>query len=146
MVKLDFLGGDTCFSSLVDNEPAHKGFPPCAANNMSNDRFYRSLYGPTFLVNFTDYGHGDNIDEPIYTAVKEVCAPCKGDVCQLPQYKLDLATLITSFLHAIYNRDVQLLQVAEKPQIFLKMHVANKYDLHNYDYSTGGPGGFCTHD
>ena len=146
MVKLRFFCIDIRASSFVDNEPAHKGFPPCAANNMSNDRFYRSLYGPTFLVNFTDYGHGDNIDLPIYNAVKEVCAPCKGTVCQLPQYKLDLATLIISFVHGIYNRDVQLLQVAEKPQNYLKAHVANKYDLHNYDYSAGGPGGFCTHD
>ena len=139
-----------CFSSslslLLDSVPTHKGFPPCASSNTSNDRFYRSLYGPTFLVNFTNYGHGDNIDLPIYDVVKLVCTPCTGDVCQFPQYKLDMANLITSFVYGVFNRDVELLQVVQQPQRFLKTTVANKYDLHNYDYSKGGPGGFCKHD
>lgn len=134
------------FIFVLDSVPLHKGYPPCASSNTSNDRFYRSLYGPTFLVNFTDYGHGDNIDLPIYEAVKLVCTPCNGTVCQFPQYKLDLATLIVSFVYGIFNRDVKLLQVVQQPQHYLNTTVVNKYDLHNYDYSTGGPGGFCKHD
>jgi hypothetical protein len=131
---------------ISDNVPSHAALPPCASNNVSNDRFYRSLYGPTFLVNFTDYGHGDNLDNPSHEAVKLMCGSCIGDACQYPQFKLDEGTLITSFVHAIYNRDVQLLNMIENPQLSLKSRVTNKFDLHNYDYSTGGPGGFCTHD
>ena len=132
--------------TIGDNVPSHRGFPPCASSNVSNDRFYRALYGPTFLVNFTDYGHGDNLDEPTNEGVKLLCGGCQGDVCQFPQYKLEEATLITSFVYGIYNRDLELLKIVQNPQSYFKSHVANKYDLHNYDYSTGGPGGFCTHD
>lgn len=112
---------------------------------MSNDRWYRSLYGPTFLINITDYGHADNLDEPFHEASKLMCTACKGDVCNFPQYKTEEATLITTFVHGIFNRDVQRIQMIENPQSFLKSRVSNKYDLHGYDYKTGGPGGFCTH-
>jgi hypothetical protein len=104
------------------------------------------LYGPTFLVNFTDYGHGDNLDEPSHTGAAIVCGQCKGSYCNFPQYKLEEATLITTFVRGIFERDVQKLSVVQNPQSFFKSRLTNKYDLHNYDYSKGGPGGFCTHD
>jgi hypothetical protein len=113
---------------------------------MSNDRWYRSLYGPTFLINITDYGHADNLDEPFHEASKLMCTPCKGTICDFPQYKTDESTLITSFVSAIFNRDLRQLHIIQNPQVFLKSHVLNKYDLHGYDYQDGGPGGFCTHD
>ncbi|CAF0760439.1 unnamed protein product [Rotaria sp. Silwood1] len=133
-------------SNGLDNIPAFKEGPPCAPNNISNDRWYRSLYGPTFLVNLTNYGHADNLDEPFHEASKLMCEPCKGTICDFLQYKTDEATLITSFVYAIFNRDIQQLKIIENPQSFLQSHVSNKYDLHDYDYKTGGPGGFCTHD
>ena len=113
---------------------------------MSNDRWYNSLYGPTFQVNFTDYGHADNLDEPIHTLSETICKPCKGDICDFPQYKIEEGTLIATFFHAIFNRDLQQLKIIENPQSIVKSHVTNKFDLHNYDFKTGGPGGFCTHD
>ena len=122
------------------------GFPACAPANMSNDRWYRSLYGPTFLVNTTDYGHADNLDNPSHEPSKLVCKPCEGDVCDLPQFKLDEATLITTFVHAIFNQDVEKIKNIENPQSIVKVRTTNKFDLHNYNYTTGGPGGFCTHD
>jgi hypothetical protein len=131
---------------ILDNVSVGKKFPPCAPNNISNDRWYRSLYGPTFLVNLTDYGHADNLDEPYHEASKLMCEPCKGDICNLLQYKTDEATLITSFVNAIFNRDLKQLEIIQNPQGFLKSHTSNKYDLHNYDFKSGGPGGFCTHD
>jgi hypothetical protein len=134
------------FYIILDNVPVIKTGPACAPNNMSNDRWYRSLYGPTFLVNLTDYGHADNLDDPYHAASEVMCTPCKGDICNFPQYKSDEATLITSFVHAIFDRDLQQLQIIKNPQSFLKIQVLNKYDLHNYNYDFGGPGGFCTHD
>ena len=112
---------------------------------MSNDRWYRSLYGPTFLVNFTDYGHADNLDNPSHEPSKLVCKPCKGDICNVNQFKIDEATLVTTFVRAIFNRDLDQLRLIENPR-FTQMNLSNKYDLHNYNYTTGGPGGFCTHD
>jgi hypothetical protein len=134
------------FSITLDNVPVSKNAPACAPSNTSDDRWYRSLYGPTFLVNLTDYGHADNLDDPYHEASKLMCTPCKGDICNFPQYKNDEATLITSFVHAIFNQDLRQLQIVQVPQGFLKSHVSNKYDLHDYDYKYGGPGGFCTHD
>ena len=131
---------------ISDSVSVAKEIPPCASNNISNDRWYRSLYGPTFLVNFTDYGHGDNLDYPYYEAVKFLCTPCKGASCDLQQFKIDEGTLITTFVHAIFNRDVQKLQSVLNPRSIVKSNVANKYDLHGYDYASGGPGGFCKHD
>ena len=123
-----------------------KGFPACAPANMSNDRWYRSFYGPTFLVNATDYGHADNFDNPSYVPLKYLCKPCSGAVCDLLQFKLDEATLITTFVHAIFNQDVEKIKNIENPQSIVKVRTTNKFDLHNYNYTTGGPGGFCTHD
>lgn len=104
------------------------------------------MYGPTFLVNLTDYGHADNLDDPAHAASELVCAPCKGTQCDLPQYKSDEATLITSFVYAVFDKDLSKLNVILNPQNYLQIRVSNKYDLHGYNYTTGGPGGFCTHD
>ena len=82
-------------------------------------------------VSLTDYGHADNL------------VPCKGDICNFAQYKNDEGTLVATFVYAIFNRDVQQLQIIENPQSVIKTHVTNKFDLHNYDYKTGG---FCTHN
>lgn len=120
--------------------------PPCAPKNISNDRWYYSLYGPTFHINITDYGHADNLDEPFHEASKIMCTWCQGTVCDLPLYKTEEATLITTFIGAILNRSVQKLQIIQNPQPYMQSRVSNKYDLHGYDYTTGGPGGFCTHD
>ncbi|CAF1340052.1 unnamed protein product [Adineta ricciae] len=133
-------------SAGLDSVPVGQKSPACAPNNISNDRWYRSLYGPTFLINITDYGHADNLDEPYHEASKIMCKPCTGSLCHFAQYKFDEATLITSFIRAIFNRDLRQLKTIQNPQSAVQSHVSNKYDLHGYDYTSGGPGGFCTHD
>ncbi|CAF1287804.1 unnamed protein product [Adineta steineri] len=143
---LPFRTPTLIISAGLDNVSIGKKTPACAPNNISNDRWYRSLYGPTFFINITDYGHADNLDEPFHEASKLMCTPCKGSICHFSQYKTDEATLITSFVHAIFGRDLQQLQIIKNPQIYLQSHVLNKYNLHGYNYTFGGPGGFCTHD
>ncbi|UJR35499.1 hypothetical protein I4U23_028253 [Adineta vaga] len=133
-------------SAGLDNVSVGQKTPACAPNNISNDRWYRSLYGPTFLINITDYGHADNLDEPFHEASKLMCTACKGSLCQFRQYKIDEATLITSFIRAIFERDLRQLYIIKNPQFTIQSHVSNKYDFHGYDYQYGGPGGFCTHD
>ena len=98
------------------------------------------------MVNFTDYGHADNLDGLPAEFAQFGCKPCKGDICNFAQYKTDEATLITSFVHGIFNQDPDQLRLIENPSSFIQMRLSNKYDLHNYNYTTGGPGGFCTHD
>ena len=40
-----------------------QGKVPCAPANVSNVRFYDSLAGPTWHLNFIDYGHADILDD-----------------------------------------------------------------------------------
>lgn len=47
----------------LDPVPVHSGIPACAPSNFSNNRFYKSLPGPTWMLNFTDYGHADILDD-----------------------------------------------------------------------------------
>lgn len=130
----------------LDDISVAKGMPACAPNNMSNDRWYRSLYGPTFLINITDYGHADNLDEPFHEASKAICKSCKKNDCNFRQFKFDEASLITTFVYGIFDRNLQQINTIENPEGFIASHVVSKYDLHDYDYKSGGPGGFCTHD
>ena len=39
--------------------------PACAPYDMSNYRFYKSLSGPTWYMNFTQYGHNDFLNDVI---------------------------------------------------------------------------------
>lgn len=130
----------------VDGLPSSKLTPACAPNNISNDRWYRSLYGPTFFVNFTDFGHADNLDGLPAQVSQFMCSTCKGTVCNFPQFKADEAKLITTFVHGIFTQNPDQIRLIENPNWFLEMTLSHKYDLHNYNYTTGGPGGFCTHD
>lgn len=44
--------------------PAIHGSPTaCAPANLSNTRFYECMPGPTWMLNFTDYGHADILDD-----------------------------------------------------------------------------------
>lgn len=113
---------------------------------MSNDRWYRSLYGPTFFVNFTDFGHADNLDGLPAQVSQFMCSTCQGTVCNFGQFKTDEAKLITTFVHGIFNQNPDQIRMIENPNWFLEVQLSHKYDLHNYNYTTGGPGGFCTHD
>lgn len=83
---------------------------------------------------------------PIFEGVKVACGTCSGTQCNYSQYKFEEATFITTFVYGILNRDVDLLKVIQEPQVYFKSRIESKFDLHGYDYSTGGPGGFCTHD
>lgn len=41
-------------------------WPPCAPEDLSNNRFYDAMPGATWSVNATDYGHGDMLEpEPL---------------------------------------------------------------------------------
>ncbi len=53
------LIGATGLSSV---SVGHLNPTSCAPTNISNMRFYESLPGPTFYMNFTTYGHADVLD------------------------------------------------------------------------------------
>jgi len=44
-------------------------FPACAPKEFSNDRFYNALTGPTVMINATQYGHMDCVDDEFYNII-----------------------------------------------------------------------------
>jgi hypothetical protein len=63
--KLPFETPILLATTGLANVPRFKGLPPCAPKNLSNIRFYDSLAGPIWNLNFTDYGHVDFFDENV---------------------------------------------------------------------------------
>ena len=43
--------------------------PACAPEDLSNDRFFHAMTGPTIKVNTTQYGHADCFDDGLYNIV-----------------------------------------------------------------------------
>ena len=63
-IQLPFITPTLIIATGFDSLPLfpHIG-APCAPTNMSNMRFYDSLSGPTWYLNFTSYGHMDIFDD-----------------------------------------------------------------------------------
>lgn len=70
--QLPFLMPTLIITTGLDSIPRGPGFPACAPANFSNLRFYASLSGPTWLLNFTSYGHADVLDDFV-SLFKHVC-------------------------------------------------------------------------
>jgi len=64
----------------LDSVPGVDGlgnlFPACAPEEFSNDRFYDALTGPTVMINTTQYGHLDCVDDDVYNLIStlHLCA------------------------------------------------------------------------
>ena len=104
----------------------------CASDAISNDRFFRSLVGPTWLLNFTDFGHTDMLDDSFRLAPGAVCPTCtqyfSSTTCNYTQFRQDEADAIAGFTTGILNcgsgqRDLQFLK---KPECYFKSRVTIK--------------------
>lgn len=65
--QLDFVVPTLLITTGYDSVPAIHGAPACAPANFSNARFYVCLPGPTWMLNFTQYGHADILDDWVTT-------------------------------------------------------------------------------
>lgn len=61
--KLPFQIPTLIVATGLSSARANPLFVSCAPSNNSNERFYNSLDGPTWYMNFTDYGHADILDD-----------------------------------------------------------------------------------
>ena len=43
--------------------------PACVPQGLGNKRFYDAMPGSTWMVNATDYGHGDVLDDRYYNGL-----------------------------------------------------------------------------
>lgn len=61
--QLAFVTPTLVIANGYDSVPVFHGSPPCAPANLSNTRFYECMPGPTWMLNFTAYGHADILDD-----------------------------------------------------------------------------------
>ena len=79
---VDLMGGlfPACAPEVVDLNVKLQHLNPCSqCQDLSNERFYSALTGPTVLVNTTEYGHLDCLDEAVFQLAASIhlCAANK---------------------------------------------------------------------
>ena len=101
-------------SGGIDNVPTLPPPPPapaislaCAPDAISNDRFYQSLSGPTWLLNFTKFGHADMLDDSFILSPSAVCPTCTrfldATTCNYAQFRQDEANAIADFTNGLVD-------------------------------------------
>jgi len=73
-------------------------WPPCAPEELANDRFYEALTGPVVMINTTAYGHMDCVDQDMLDLM-ETFHICKTDpTSPKDSYKRYVAGVVLAFL------------------------------------------------
>merc|ERR1712192_362578 len=62
----------------LDTIPGLGFGPACAPVDLGSDRFYNAMAGPTLILNTTQFGHADLLDE-LEAGANEVIKFCKAD-------------------------------------------------------------------
>jgi len=111
--KLNFNIPSLIISGGLDSVPGIDGlgnlFPACAPEDLSNDRFYDALTGPTILVNTTEYGHIDCLDDGLYNVVAglHLCATNRNMDRDI--YRSYLGGEVVAFLKYFHEGDCNML-------------------------------------
>merc|ERR1711970_225650 len=115
--KLNFQTPTLIISGGLDSLPGIDNIgslmPACAPEDLSNDRFYEALTGPTVLVNTTEYGHIDCLDEGMLDML-EMIHFCKTDTnTDKEAYRTFVAGQITAFLKFVGDGECSLGELLE---------------------------------
>lgn len=62
---LNFAIPTLILSTGLSRQSVNPAFPACAPDLLSNTRFYEVMSGPTWKLNFTDYGHADILTDTV---------------------------------------------------------------------------------
>ncbi|CAF1370643.1 unnamed protein product [Didymodactylos carnosus] len=145
--KLSFNTSVLIMSTGLDARAAYPGEPACAPDSMSNNRFYQCLSGPKWLLNFTNYGHADMLDEPARVGNNIICSTCSqlpiATTCNYEKFRQDEANAIVNFTQGILNgiNGQQQLQFLQQPQLYFSSRVTIKPNIQEVKPSNG----FCQH-
>merc|ERR1712198_263049 len=72
--------------------------PACAPVELGSDRFYNAMAGPTLILNTTQFGHADLLDE-LEAGANEIIKFCKADPdSDKYSYRVELGGQLVSFL------------------------------------------------
>ena len=116
--------------------------PPCAPNNMSNERFYGVLKGPTWYMNFTEYGHADCLDDFWKLFAEIICRSCENN-CDYNKFRSNLAVALVKFVDGLYYKDETAFDYFEKPEKWRNISVETHFKNQGFDKKKGG---YCIHD
>ena len=102
--RLNFTIPTLLTRSGLDPKRANPFYPPCAPDNMSNDRFFYALRGPTWLLNATKFGHVDCLDPTGAISGGLVCAS-SGLFSDRKAYRSMLSGTVASFADLLFKSD-----------------------------------------
>eukprot|EP00756_Hemistasia_phaeocysticola_P013680 Hpha_TRINITY_DN15295_c3_g11::TRINITY_DN15295_c3_g11_i1::g.68473::m.68473/K08099/E3.1.1.14; chlorophyllase len=114
--------------------------PPCAPDNLSNDRFYDAWRGPIWEVNATQMGHADLLNPGISGFGSLTCPSGKKEANVL-DYIRQIAGLTKSFLDLVFGGDASAEQTLTTTAGMPMDSQANK---NNNGFAPPFKGG-CTH-
>merc|ERR1712012_638792 len=82
----------------LDTIPGLGFGPACAPVELGSDRFYNAMAGPTLILNTTQFGHADLLDE-LEAGANEIIRFCKADKdSDKYSYRVELGGQIVNFL------------------------------------------------
>jgi len=82
----------------LDTIPGLGFGPACAPVELGSDRFYNAMAGPTLILNTTQFGHADLLDE-LEAGANEIIKFCKADPdSDKYSYRVELGGQLVSFL------------------------------------------------
>ncbi|XP_023340177.1 chlorophyllase-1 [Eurytemora carolleeae] len=93
--------------------------PACAPEDLSNLRFYDALPGNTWLINATDYGHGDCLDQFFVDAIQftHFCGSADDSVPR-EEYRSFIGGEIVTFMsHTLGLQDCTISRYMEDPSL-----------------------------
>lgn len=145
--QLPFVIPTLIIRSELDPIPKSAILPACAPDALSNERFYNSLPGPTWMLNFTHYGHGDFLDDfAVKYIVSTICKTCEAN-CDFELYRNNVVKAITLFYKGVKEKNKNFLLGLENPNnssFFDKnIKILSTFKYNGYDVIKTGS--FCTH-
>merc|ERR1711935_1167274 len=131
-------------SGGLDSTPGmdHTGgiVPACAPQDLSNDRFFNAMTGPTLLINTTDYGHIDCMDQAFIDVVGAINFCKTNPDADKDVYRNFIAGQVVAFLKFVgesnNNMEDILLQNFPNPGV----DVGRVDAKGEFSESCGGPG------
>jgi len=120
---LNFAVPTLILAAGLDNTPGLDGLgglvPPCAPNDLANMRFYDAMPGDTWLINATDYGHGDGMEQIFVDAIQftHFCAAATDSVDKEVYRTFQSGEMVAFLKYVLGQEDCDLVSYLEDPSL-----------------------------
>ncbi len=116
--SLNFETPTVILPAGLDSVSGHEGpfWPPCAPEELSNQRFYDAFRGPVYMINATEYGHIDiNDADTFISGMVNMTHGCAQNPTTTDNYRHFVAGEFIAFLEAVYKGDCSMLNYLQDP-------------------------------